>query len=405
MSNPVVVPSGSRRDAALRELVVGWRALVGAFLGTAVGYTSLYTASFPSFIRPLEEDMHWGRGQIATVISLGGLITALLSPLAGYLIDRWGVRPVASLSLLGVTAGLFAYSIMPGDYRIFLCIGVLTAAVGAGSTPVVFTRLVNGSFLTIRGFALGFSLVGLGLVYTVAAPLLAPYVAIQGWRAGFRTLALLMLIAIPLVWMMSGSRGTSDVRSAVEAEGQTLRNAARTRSFWLICVLLPMASSAGAILGVHFLPLLLDAGFTPLHAGAVVGMVGFSSIFAQAGVGFLLDRIRASIVIWIVLASAALGCLCLTLGGTAFAVPAAIGIGFAVGAEVDLIGYLTAKYFGLKHYGKIYGVFYGIFLLGYSGGAIGGGIFYDHFGDYYWAVILSAILFAISAVLGSRLKD
>ena len=77
---------------------------------------------------------------------------------------------------------------------------------------------------------------------------------------------------------------------------------------------------------------------------------------------------------------------------------AAFLIGFAAGAELDIMAFLTAKYFGLKHYGQIYAVFY-------AGLAIAGGIaplgfaaFFDATGSYDAAFLAASGLFAAGAL-------
>ena len=70
---------------------------------------------------------------------------------------------------------------------------------------------------------------------------------------------------------------------------------------------------------------------------------------------------------------------------------AAIALGFAVGAEVDLIGYFTARYFGLAHYGAIYGLQYSIFIFGAAIGPVYTGI-WDVTGNYDLALIIAAAL-------------
>ena len=109
-------------------------------------------------------------------------------------------------------------------------------------------------------------------------------------------------------------------------------------------------------------------------------------------VGFLIDRIFAPYLTTLVFALVGLGCLALALGGVDYAVAAAIALGFAVGAEVDLIGYYTARYFGLAHYGAIYGIQYSIFILGAGVSPILIGHIWDKTGNYDFGLMLAAAL-------------
>ena len=77
---------------------------------------------------------------------------------------------------------------------------------------------------------------------------------------------------------------------------------------------------------------------------------------------------------------------------------ATILIGFAAGAEFDIIAYLASRYFGLKNYSKIYSLLYAAFAIG---AAMAPGIFgfaYDTFGNYEMVFLVSAGLFLLGSV-------
>src|SRR5690606_26047675 len=76
------------------------------------------------------------------------------------------------------------------------------------------------------------------------------------------------------------------------------------------------------------------------------------------------DHVFAPRVAVGVLALTAAGLALLAIGGPAFAVPGALAIGLAMGAEVDLIAYLTSRYYGLARYGQMYGLLYAAFMIG-----------------------------------------
>ncbi|MBF2754223.1 MAG: hypothetical protein ISN29_03070 [Gammaproteobacteria bacterium AqS3] len=77
----------------------------------------------------------------------------------------------------------------------------------------------------------------------------------------------------------------------------------------------------------------------------------------------------------------------------------ALAVGFTVGAEIDLIGYLAARYFGLKNYGVIYGVIFGVTIFGLGVAPFLAGLAYDALGNYDWAIAASGIGLLLSAVL------
>jgi MFS family permease len=96
----------------------------------------------------------------------------------------------------------------------------------------------------------------------------------------------------------------------------------------------------------------------------------------------------------------AIGCLILT-GAPDFtwAVVAALLIGFAAGAELDLMAFFAARYFGLAHYAKIYAILYAIL-------AVAGGLapmlfarVFDVTASYDISFLIATGLFLFGAVI------
>lgn len=147
---------------AATEWRTGWPVVLGAALGFATGYgTQAFVSSM--FIPPLEEAFGWTRGQIA----LGHntvLAGAFISPLVGRLVDRRGVRVVASVGavLLGLT--WIAFAAMPANIAAFYMIYLVLAVVGVATTSMVFCRAVTTWFDASRGRAL--ALVNAGMTIT-----------------------------------------------------------------------------------------------------------------------------------------------------------------------------------------------------------------------------------------------
>jgi len=98
-----------------------------------------------------------------------------------------------------------------------------------------------------------------------------------------------------------------------------------------------------------------------------------------------------------------IGILSLAIFGPIAALPAAFVIGFSMGAEVDLIGYLVARYFPLEGYGRIYGRQYAAFLVGTGFGPVLLGIVRDKSGSYTPSIFLAAIILALTVLIFLRM--
>ena len=124
-------------------------------------------------------------------------------------------------------------------------------------------------------------------------------------------------------------------------------------------------------------------------------------MFGRVLTGFLLDRFWGPAVAALLMALPAISCLLLASGSPSVqsAYLATILIGFAAGAEFDIIAYLASRYFGLKHYSKIYSWLYAAFAIGAATAPALFGFGYDKLGNYNAVFSISAVLFMLGSVL------
>ena len=396
MTPPGSPPEGGR----LGELRAGWRTLAGATLGMAVGASSLpfYTAGV--FVPALEKAFGWSRTQISLGASLPGLGIVVCAPFVGLAVDRWGVRGPAAVGLAGLGTAFLLLSGMNGVYGLFFAIQLLLPFIAGGSTPVAFTRAVSQAFLRARGLALGISVAGIGVMATVAPVIVSHVIDRNGWRAAYLMLAAVVFCAIPLVlFLMRGRAPVSAPASGAGAGPVSMAAAVRTPVFRRLAAVFFILALGVCGYVLHLVPMLRDGGVAPGRAAAMQGLLGASVLLGRLATGALIDRIFAPSVAAAALAVTALGLAALAVWGAPVAAPAAVLIGFALGAEVDLIGYLTAAYFGLALYGRLYGLLYSAFGLGVALSPLLISGLRDATGGYGAALWLCAGLIALAALL------
>ncbi len=129
----------------------------------------------------------------------GALTLAISAPFVGALTDKFGARAVAGLSRLGFSGGFLLLSNVSPSFTQFLLLIVLLHLLGAGTSPVVYTRLVNQWFNQARGLALGIALAGTGITGALAPRLIAGCLQDHGWRSSYQLLALIVIVLTPLV--------------------------------------------------------------------------------------------------------------------------------------------------------------------------------------------------------------
>jgi predicted MFS family arabinose efflux permease len=226
-------------------------------------------------------------------------------------------------------------------------------------------------------------------------------------------------VAFPLVWIFlkdapekygmkpePGRAALADGQGAMPKSsiGLTTREAARTRPFWLLILAFVLVGVAIPGLLAHFVPLLVDRGITPAKATIAMSAFGVSVIFGRVLAGQLMDMFFAPRVAAAFLLGPALGLAILGLGASGNIVfLAAIFVGLAIGAEFDVITFLSSRYFGLKSAGTISGYTYSAFHVGAGLGPAIMGFAHDRTGEYTIALWILSAAAVISAVLIVRM--
>ena len=377
----------------INEFRRGGLVLFACFVGIGVNLASMAYYSTGIWIRPWQDEFGWTRAEIGAMQTLSVLTMMVLATFAGRLIDKYGLRIVTSISLAGYGVLLLGFTQMTGALWQLYALSIAYAVFGVASTGLAFTRAVNAYFKRHRGLALGIALTSTGVMAYLMPKYMTPFVAENGWRAGYVIMFAIVMAALPIVWFLIKDAPPEEdetQETPSSTQGLTFSEAVRTSTFWKVAGIFFFISVA--ILGLipALIPLLQDAGLSAAEAGGLAAIMGLSVMIGRLLIGFVIDRLFAPYVTAFVFGCTGLGCLALTLGGVDYAIVTAIALGFAVGAEVDLIGYYTARYFGLAHYGSIYGLQYSIFIFGAGVSPIYTGYIWDVTGSYDIALMMAA---------------
>jgi MFS family permease len=156
---------------------------------------------------------------------------------------------------------------------------------------------------------------------------------------------------------------------------------------------------------MHLAAMLTDEGMSAQTAALASSMAGLGLLGGRVVTGFLLDRFFGGRVAMCFSASAALGAILLLITRSGL-IPflAAFCIGLGMGAEGDLMAYLTSRYFGLRSFGEIFGFIFGSFVLAGAGGAFLMGFGFDRTGSYTAPLLGFVMAIFAAIVLFSRLS-
>lgn len=353
------------------EFALGSKVLFASVLGVACGASPIPFNVIGFTVEPLIEEFGWSRTQILVPVTIFGIIAALLAPFFGSLADKYGVRKVALYSLVAFGVSFAMVSLTPtaavtSTLYIYYAFWVLIGLVGIGSTPVTWSRAINLWFYKNRGLALGILLMGTSLAAMVVPKLAVWAIESYGWRNMFLIIAgLPLIVALPFGYFLFREPDANERPKAISSDsgnltGVTLGVALRDYRFWLIWLSIAMIAGAFGGAFINMPTMLSDRGMEAQTAASVMGILGIGIFAGRIITGLLLDRFWAGFVAFPLLCLPAISCY-LLLGDTIMFPMAALAgflLGFAAGAESDLIAYLTGRYFGMAHYGKIYGMLY-----------------------------------------------
>jgi len=388
-----------------------WRVLVATFvtLGLAYGFWYAYSVFLVAFLR----EFGWSRSVVAGAFSLLVVVHGLTGPLLGWLVERFGPRPVIAAGGLVLAGGLLAGAHIAAVWHLYVAFGVL-AALGvsaAGWVPSVV--LIRNWYPAQVGTAIGLASAGIGVGIFALVPFTQLLIDWLGWRWALRGLALLMAAwIVPATLLLVRDAGAPapaspapapDVARPPSRPHWTLRTAARTWRFWTTGAVFFAGSVATQMLLVHQVAYLVDHGVSALAGATVVGVVGVSSVAGKAGWGMLSDRIGReptySLAFGCVAASVGLLALAGAYPGTLlpYGYAVLIGVGYAVTAP--LTPAIASDLFGGPRFARIFGTLHFTNSLGGALGAwVAGGIF-DATGSYALALPIAAAMAVLAPAL------
>jgi MFS family permease len=381
--------------------------LIAALAFIVLGFSRGLHSSFGVFYVALLETFHWSRGATAGVFSIVLVVDAILSPVVGYLLDRYGPKKIAAAGCLALAAGLFFSARIDNLWQFYLYFGLISA-VGltfTGMVPHVF--LISEWFLSNRASAIGIVYAGTGVGILLLAPLSEWLISNFGWTRALQTFAgivLICLLPLVLIFYQHGPHGEKlrSKKAGKEGNQWTAKLALRSLQFWLLFFARICAASGTTVIVTHQVAHVVDVGYSKFIAASIFGLAGITSSFGRVVFGFIADLLskQAAYTLNILMTLVGVGALMILRDPSQtwllYVYVIFFGIGF--GSRAVIFSALTADIFSGKGFGSILG--YSTVAVG-VGGALGswlGGAFYDWTGSYLVSFALSALVLAGSDI-------
>lgn len=397
----------------------GWIVVAVTFVTMGIGVNA--RTSFSLLFSPIIDEFGWPRGVTAGAFSFGFVMSAILSPLIGKLMDRTGPRTVMETGVILMAAGFLLAPLTSEPWHLYLTIGLL---VGAGSVCMGYSGqslFLPNWFVRRRGLAIGIAFAGVGVGSITLLPWMQTLIEQSGWRAACWTLGLLILITLAPINLLlrkhprdlglqpdgdaapaaGAARASNIIDRAWAATDWTLGRALRTQRFWWLALAYFGALYAWYAVQIHQTKYLTEIGFSTSAAAWALGFVSLIGVPGQIWLGHLSDRIGRE-WIWSISSFGFVLCYLLLIALEHAPSPVLLYVmiatqGFLGYGFTSIMGAVAMEIFEGKHFGGIYGT---LTLAGLAGGAAGPwitGALYDRFDNYALAFWLGVTVSLVSA--------
>jgi nitrate/nitrite transporter NarK len=402
--------------------------MVAASIATNTIFSAAYFQGFNVLILPIERTFGWDRWVISAAMSLRQLEAGILSPVVGFLLDRFSSRKLIFWSAVISAVGFFGLGFTNGIVAFFLFFAITSLGASGVSHGVTWPVIISRWFRRNRGLAMGLAVTG-PIFGSPIVILNAQIEEAYGWRVVLIGYGILILVGVTLLSMLvrdrpepyglrpdgdppEGDTSTERLFGATlrpPDTGLTLHAVLRTKEFWLFTGYLAGTFTVNSAFQVHMIPYFQqDIGLTAAWAAVVMSMVFIISGIGRVGGGYLLDKMDYRLVLAVVAAMMGFALLYLqavdvnTVSGT---LPFALMFGVSFGCLVPMRGAVGSIMFGTRAIGGVLGLLQGAPIAAGVVGPLVMGIIFDLNGNYSVAIwgliVISALMVPLSLAMAS----
>ena len=392
-----------------RGAYYGWWVLGATFvLGVLSG--GIFSHSNAIFFGPIKRDLGLNSTQTSLIFSLVRAEGSFAGPIVGRFVDKFGARPMIIFGGLLASAGFMALSWVH-SYVLFVVIFVGMVGVGKSSgLGQVLISAVNRWFIRRRSLAMSICITGFASGGAVLLPLISIGVSTIGWRDVMLYSGIFMaVIVVPLALLVRHSpeqmgiepdlpRPEDDTATQTSLVDFTVRQALRTRSYWILFTGSVLRITMWGAISVHAVEMFVWKGMSQGEAGLMFSLMFFLSIPMRLAAGYLGDHIPLQPMMGggMVAASLAVVAMLVMDGNTAvylFVVLMAVEQG---GSTLNWVA--LGNFFGRTSFATLMGIISTAFNLGMLVSPIYAGYMFDRTGSYTVVLISFLPIYLASGV-------
>jgi MFS family permease len=363
--------------------------------------------AFGVFIEPLTVEFGWGQGSITFAYALSSIVTALVSPFAGSLGDRFGARKAMMLGTAMFFVGMILTGMVTEIWHLYLTFGVLLGVAQA----VFLVPLIPAAMLWFRrnlGLGMGVLMAAWGVGPALAAPLMGYLIERFGWQDTFWITAFGSVVIMFAMVVMFRDRPSDrgdlpygalpedppQVKASLDVEKVKLftRFMRNTAAYWNMSSIHFLGCVGHAVILVYIIPIAISEGVSVVVAASLLTVMSGVSVITRLAVPVMAERMGTRTVMAVAYVAQGLPVIMLfwTHDVTMFYVFAIVfGIGY--GGEAGGFPILNRKYYGLAPVGAAHGFQMLGAGLGMAVGGWVGGITFDLTGGYDIALVVSIV--------------
>lgn len=376
----------------------------------SVGFFILFVAGGTRFaigltLRPMVDQLGWSRSDLGGAVALYLFVSALCTFLAGRFADRVSLRFILCAGLCLSALGIGLMSVVTAPWQALVLYG-LVFAIGNGATSTAPVGvMVTRAFPRRAGFANGIATSGLSVGQLVVISLLAAILVSVGWRAVFIGLGVGTVLLVPFFAYAIPSQVKGATRRTPSLHSHSVREAARTRQFWLLLGIYAICGFSDFFVSTHIVAFAQDRGIDALLAGNLLALMGLTGLVGVVAAGAWSDRTGpvASTAWSFVARVAVFGLIYVNQSPLSVAIFALVfGATFLVTAPMTVL--FVRESFGTANLGALTGI---VTMVHQTCGGLGayiGARIYDATGNYDAAFALLFVLSAIATILSLMLE-
>jgi MFS family permease len=396
-----------------KEGFYGWIALsVAALVSFLSGGGTIY--SFGAFLPSICREYGWSRALVSGALTMLMVIMSLSSPLAGFLVGRYGVRRIMVIGGLITVAGLLVLAVHTTLWQFYVGYGIFVGLGGGLGGMIPSTTVANNWFKKKISLAMGIIGASASLGGIIMIPLIMAMISRVGWRSTYLVLGGLMFVIGVIITGLFLRNRPEDLGQAPDgitlsehnisgvypemthhtpSTDFTLREALGTRALWLLAITFGMVFFILTIVTAHQVAFLEGVGISAGVAASVLGLffgisVVGSIVGGAMGLKFHLKHVALISIVLVFLGLI----LNLFTRSTPMALAFAITCGLGYGGTFVAMMSLLSAWFGRTHFPKIIGTVMILSSVGNAGAPIAGAI-YDATKSYVlaFAIALGAV--------------